>query len=51
MNKATIICTVKDITSINFYFANNQQIKNHGINFEYGAEKFQPKSLSFSSKS
>ena len=49
MNKATNIYTVYDITSINFYLGNDRQIENYGITFEYGAEKFQSKSLSFSS--
>ena len=37
------ICTVNDITSINFYLANDHQIENYSISFEYGAEKFQSK--------
>ena len=38
--KATKICTINDITSIEFYLANNHQIEIYGISFEHGAEKF-----------
>ena len=48
MNKATKICTINGITSINFYLANIHQIENDGISIEHGTEKFQLKSLSFS---
>ena len=40
MNKATKICTIKDITSIDFNSANSHQIENYGISFEHCAEKF-----------
>ena len=46
MNKATKICILNDITSIDFYIlvANTYQIGNDGISFEHGAIKFQSKS-------
>ena len=51
INKATKICTAKDITGIDFNSANSHQIEKYGISFEHCAEKFQSKNLSFSSKS
>ena len=51
MNKATKICTLNDITSIDVNSANSHQIENYGISFEQVAEKFLSKSLSFSTKS
>ena len=47
MNKAAN----NDITSIDFFFSNSDQIDNYGINFELVAEKLQLKSSPFSSKS
>ena len=51
MNKATKICTINDITIIDFNSANNHQIENYGISFEHCAKKFQPKNLPLYSKS
>ena len=51
MNKATKICTINDNISIDFNSANIHQIENYGISFEHVAEKFQSKSLSFSTES
>ena len=51
MNKATKICTINDITSIDFNSASSHKIENYGISFKHVAEKFQSKSLSFSIKS
>ena len=51
MNKATKICTISYITSIEINSANSNQIENYGIRFEHVAEKFRSKNLSFSSKS
>ena len=51
MNKATKICIINYITSIDFYLAYTYQTENDGISFEHGANKFQSKSLSYSSKS
>ena len=51
MNKATKICTMNDITSNDFNSANSHQIENHGISLDHVAEKFQSKSLTFSTKS
>ena len=51
MNKATKICTINDITSIDFNSANSHQIENYDIGFEHDAETFQSKNLSFFSES
>ena len=51
MNTATKICTINDITSIDFNSAYSHQIENYDISFEHCAEKFQAKNLSLSSKS
>ena len=40
MNKATKICAIKDITSIDFNSANSHQIENYSISFEHCADKF-----------
>ena len=45
MNKATKICTINDITSIEFHLANSIEIENYGISFEHGVEKFQSESV------
>ena len=51
MTKAKKIYIINDITSTDFYLANTYQIENDCISFEHGADKFQAKSLSYSSKS
>ena len=40
MNKAKKICTINDITSIDFNSANSHQIENYGISLGHGAEQF-----------
>ena len=51
MNKLMKICTINDITSIDFNLVDSHQIENYGIGFEHDAEKFHSKNFSFSSQS
>ena len=51
INEAKKICTINDITSIDFNLANVHQIENYDMNFQHGNEKILLISFSLSSKS